>query len=157
MRKLMLLLSIVLLAHNGNALSGSDFDKLKTLVGEWEGTSPEGKSRITFQLISNGTALMETLGADSENMVTIYHRDGDTILMTHYCAIGNQPRMRARDSGGGNSINFQLVDTSNLKESVGHMQRLVIKFQDADRVVEEWTWKDKGEEKTSVFQLRRVK
>lgn len=130
-------------------------DRLKALVGELESTSSEGQSRITFALISNGTALMETMV--NENMMTIYHPDGNVILMTHYCSAGNQPRMRAQGLRG-DSIVFQYVDAANLKGSAdGHMRRLVIRFKDANHVTEEWTWKQDGKETTSAFQLERVK
>lgn len=157
MKILILALFLVLPGTHSSAVSGTDFDRMKTLVGQWESTGPEGKARIAFQLISNGTALMETTGAGSENMVTIYHPDGDGVLMTHYCSAGNQPRMRAQKSGG-DSITFQFVDVSNLKGSKdGYMRRVVIRFQDADHVIEEWTWKETGQERTSVFHLQRVK
>ena len=152
-----LVLFLVLSGTHGGAVSGNDFDRMKTLVGQWESTGLEGKVRIAFELISNGTALMETVGAGSENMVSIYHPDGECVLMTHYCSAGNQPRMRAEKSGG-DSITFQFVDVSNLKGSEhGYMRRLVIKFQDADHVIEQWTWKENGQEKVSVFNLRRIK
>ncbi|MEK6321161.1 MAG: hypothetical protein AABN33_05700 [Acidobacteriota bacterium] len=155
MKRTTIVLSLLLCGINSSAAAGSDFDRMKALVGEWEATSPEGKSRITFALISNGTALMETMV--NENMMTIYHPDGDAILMTHYCSAGNQPRMRAQGSRG-DSLAFQYVDAANLKGSGdGRMQRLVIKFQDADHVTEEWTWKQGAKETTSVFHLKRVK
>lgn len=139
-------------------LPSGDFDRLKTLVGEWEATSPEGKARVTYQLISNGTALMETVYKEGDNMVTIYHPDGDTILATHYCSIGNQPRMRAPKSASADSITFHFVDVSNVHGGEhGHISGLVIKFKDADHVTEEWTYRDKDKEGSSVFNLRRVK
>lgn len=152
-----ILVSLLLLFWSGvNVFAGSDFDRMKTLAGEWESTAPEGKTRVTYQLISNGTALLETIV--NENMVTVYHPDGETTLMTHYCAIGNQPRMRAQSSKGGDSITFQFVDVANLKRSSeGHMRRLVIKFQDKDHVTQNWTWKENGKETTSTFRLQRVK
>ncbi|HSB12304.1 MAG TPA: hypothetical protein VLM38_22645 [Blastocatellia bacterium] len=155
MKRTILVLSVLMFALNTNVLAGSDFERMKALVGEWEATSPEGKSRVTFQLISNGTALMETV--TNENMVSIYHPDGQALLMTHYCAVGNQPRMRALPLSGGDAISFQLVDVANLKGKEGHMQRLVIKFQDANHITEEWTWNENGKETTAVFHLQRVK
>lgn len=155
MKRTIILLLVLLCVMASRVVAGSDFDKMKTLAGEWDATTPEGKTRITYQLISNGTALMETIV--NENMVTVYHPDGEAILMTHYCAAGNQPRMRAQPSRG-DSIAFQYVDAANLKSSAdGHMQRLVIKFHDADHVIEEWTWKQDGKETTSAFHLQRVK
>jgi hypothetical protein len=150
-----LVLSFVLLGAGSSAFTGSDFDRMKALEGQWEATTPEGKTRIVYQVISNGTALMETIV--SENMVSVYHTDGNAILMTHYCAAGNQPRMRAQASSG-DSIAFQYVDAANLKSSSdGHMCRLVIKFKDANHVTQVWTWKEGGKETNSVFQLERVK
>ncbi|MFY9608681.1 MAG: hypothetical protein WAU45_08725, partial [Blastocatellia bacterium] len=138
MKTVIAILLLVLCGMVGSAAAGSDFDRMKTLVGQWDATGPEGKTRITFQLISEGTALMETLV--NESMVTVYHPDGEAVSMTHYCAAGNQPRMRAQGSKG-ESIAFQFVDAANLKgSSDGHMKRLVIKFHDADHITEEWTW-----------------
>jgi hypothetical protein len=155
MIKTMLLLLLFTGATSGGS---SDFDRLKTLVGEWEANSPEGKSAISFQLTANGTALMETLTTGPTTMVTLYHPDGDGTMMTHYCAIGNQPRMRAQRTSDGKSITFNFVDAANLKDaSAGHMSRLVIRLQDADNIIEEWTWKENGKEQISSFNLRRVK
>lgn len=156
MKNIILLVLVLLLsAVNGVAFAGGSFDRIKALVGEWEATTSEGKTRVTYQLISNGTALLETIV--SENMVTVYHPDGDSVMMTHYCAVGNQPRMRAQASGNGPLV-FQYLDTANLKAPTdGHMYRLVIKFQDANHVTQEWTWKEDGKETTSTFNLQRVK
>jgi hypothetical protein len=154
-RTLLLLLMLTGIASGG---SGGDFDRLKTLVGDWEATSSYGKTPVKFELTSNGTALVETVGTGAETMVTVYHADGDATMMTHYCSVGNQPRMRARKSGDGTALSFLLLDTANLKDAAtGHMSRLVIKFQDADNIIEEWTWKEKSEEKVTSFALRRVK
>ena len=156
MKKAIPLMFVLLLCVvNSDAFAGGNFDRMKALVGEWESTTPEGKTRVTYQLISNGTALLETIV--SENMVTVYHPDGDSVMMTHYCAVGNQPRMRAQGSGKDPMV-FQYVDAANLKSPTdGHMQRLVITFQDADHVTQEWTWKENGKETTATFHLQRVK
>lgn len=156
MKAKLFVLLLLLLGINGRVFAGNDFDRLKALAGEWESTGSEGKTRVTYQLISNGTAVMETIV--NENMVTVYHPDGEATLMTHYCAVGNQPRMRAQSSRGGVSIMFQLVGVANLKRSTdGHMQRLVIRFQDADHMTQDWTWKADGKETTTTFHLQRVK
>ena len=155
MKKTLLLTFVLLISATSSlGLSGSDFERMKSLAGEWEATTPEGKTRVTFQVISNGSALIETVVR--ENMVSVYHPDGNTILMTHYCAAGNQPRMRAQISRG-DTLAFEFVDVSNVKGAEGHMQRVVFKFQDANHLTEEWTWKEGGKETTSAFQLTRIK
>jgi hypothetical protein len=155
MKRTIAVLSLLLAVLNTTAFAGGDFDRLKSLAGEWEATTPEGKTRVIYQVISNGTALMETIV--NENMVTIYHPDGDATLMTHYCAVGNQPRMRAQASRG-NTMAFKFVDAANLKGSTeGYMTGLVINFVDANHVTQEWTWKAGGKETTSTFNLQRIK
>lgn len=155
MKATSLLFFLLLFAGGGEVVAGNGFDRLKGLEGQWDATTPEGNTRITYQVISNSTALLETF--DNENMVSVYHPDGNDLLMTHYCAAGNQPRMRARASRS-DTITFQYVDAANLKSRTdGHMYRLVIKFNDADHVTEEWTWKQDGKETISTFQLQRVK
>src|ERR1043166_8606704 len=68
------------------------FDQLKTLVGEWEGKNSSGSVKITYTLVSGGTALMERMQPSNEaEMITMYSADGDKIVVTHYCSEGNQP------------------------------------------------------------------
>ena len=156
MKRTIVIACLLLAAMNtAAAFAGSDFDRLKSLAGEWEATTTEGKTRVVYQVISNGTALMETIV--NENMVSVYHPDGDATLMTHYCGAGNQPRMRAK-AATANTMSFENVDAANLKSKTdGHMTGLVIKFVDANHVTQEWTWKEAGKETTSTFHLQRVK
>jgi len=68
--------------------SSGGFDRLKTLVGEWEATPEGGKTfTSTIRAVSNGTALEETFDnvADGQ-MVTPLHRGWrtscvDTLLL----------------------------------------------------------------------------
>ena len=67
-----------------------------------------GKSQISYKVVSGGSALMETIREpNGTEMVTGFHPDGDRLLMTHYCSLGNQPRMRADGlSDGGKKVAF---------------------------------------------------
>lgn len=132
--------------------------KMKSLAGEWTGKMGDTAGTVTYRLVSNGTALMETIDApDHSQMVTVYHPDGDTLLMTHYCSMGNQPRMRATGLENG-KLDFRYVDASNLKTpDAPRMNRLVIDFVDADHVVNEWTYRDGAKEQTEKFALTRKK
>jgi hypothetical protein len=147
---------LVLLLFGFNA-SGSDFDRMKMLVGSWEANGPYGKAVVEYKLVSSGNALMETMKSDHGDMVTLYHRDGDGMLATHYCAMGNQPRMRLRKSSG-DALEFGFLDVSNRKSPDDpYVSKLVIRFKDADHVVEEYTWTEGGKEGRSEFNLTRVK
>ena len=63
-----------------------EFEKMKSLVGEWKGTSMDKKpATVTYTLVSDDSALMERLAVGGESeMLTMYHPDGDHLMMTHY-------------------------------------------------------------------------
>jgi hypothetical protein len=138
------------------------FEKLKTLVGEWEGQDAQGNPvRVSYRMVSAGTALQETLrpGGESE-MVTLYTMDGDEVALTHYCSANNQPRMRTMpNTGDPNELAFSFVGATNLANpGVGHMHRLVVSFQDEDHFTQEWTWRERGQaDKVEIFRFTRKK
>ena len=138
-----------------------DFEKMKSLVGEWQGKAADGTgAKVSYTLVSDNSALMERLvmGGESE-MVTMYHPDGDYLMMTHYCSAHNQPRMRSqKGSGETKSIVFDFVDATNLSApDAGHMARLILTFVDKDHLTQEWTWKEKGKDNVVVIQFERKK
>ncbi len=138
-----------------------DFERMKSLVGEWKGTSMDGKpGMVTYTLVSDNSALMERLamGGESE-MVTMYHPDGDRLMMTHYCSAHNQPRMRSQAvAAESKKITFDFVDVTNLSSlDAGHMKKLVVTFGDKDHFDQEWTWKEKGKENTVTIHFERKK
>ena len=139
------------------------FEKLKTLVGTWESTARDGKhATATYELVSSGTALLERLGGDAHpdmQMVTVYHADGDRLVMTHYCSAGNQPRMRAEPASGEvEALRFTFLDATNLASpDAGHMHSLVVSFHDPDSFTQEWTWRENGKDRVTVFHWSRSK
>lgn len=128
------------------------FEKLKSLEGEWQGTTRRGNdARLTVQVIAGGHAVMEefqeTMGERVMSMHTIYHLDGDTLMLTHYCVSNNQPRMRADLGGLPEALRFEFLDATNLASpDAGHMHRAMIEFQGSDRIVNAWTYRKDGED-----------
>jgi hypothetical protein len=141
------------------------WEKMKSLVGEWEGTMTHGDEnmpvRVSYSLVSGGTSLMERLNApdDSHDMVTMYYPDGSRIMMTHYCSEGNQPRMRAQAAAGEpKSLAFDFVDVTGLASpEAEHMRKLVVNFDDADHFTQRWTHRKGGKDETGVFKYARKK
>ena len=82
------------------AKSSPTFDRLKSLVGSWQGKTADGKDvKASYQMVSGGTCLMETLDTpDGMSMITMYHMDCDRLVLDHYCALNNVPRMKAAAS-----------------------------------------------------------
>jgi hypothetical protein len=134
---------------------------MKSLQGDWEG-SYEGKvaTRASYRLVSNGTALMETLiSPDHSDMITMYTADGDRLMMTHYCSANNQPRMRASAATvGAKRLVFDYMDATNLEApDAMHMHKLVVTWDDPDHFTEQWTSREKGKDTSSTFSFTRKK
>ncbi len=129
---------------------------LQKLAGSWDITWNGKPGTVTFQMISDGSVLMET--QPSENMVTMYHPDNGKLMMTHYCAAHNQPRMVAETSADGKTIAFRFLDATNLASPEdGHMQSMTMTIVDNDHVTETWTFVDHGKTMTDAFHLTRRK
>lgn len=132
------------------------FAAIKSMPGTWEGTSNEGPVTVTFKVTSGGSAVMsEILG--KEDMISMIHMDGpNRLLLTHYCAMGNQPRMQASVSPDGKTFTFTYVDATNLAApDAGHMQRMTLTVLDENHHTEEWVFADHGKEHKAVFDLHR--
>ena len=132
------------------------FATLKSMPGTWQGSSPEGPVKVTFKVTAGGSAVMsEILG--KEDMISMFHMDGDRLLMTHYCAVGNQPRMAASVSPDGKTFTFTYVDATNLSApDAGHMQQMILTVIDQNHHTEEWVFADHGHEHRVTFDLHRT-
>ena len=75
-------------------------ERLKKLAGTWVEADKDGKPTdkvvSVVKVTAGGSAVHETLfpGQPME-MVSVYHLDRADLVMTHYCVLGNQPRMKA--------------------------------------------------------------
>jgi len=144
------------------AKSPASFEQMKGLLGEWEGKYEGKVGHVSFKLVSGGTAIMETMDpSEGEDMVTLYYPDGDRLMLTHYCASNNQPRMRTdAASSDPTKLVFNYVDATNLAASKsGVMTALTVNFVDADHFTQTWTWVDKvgGTPTMATFEYARKK
>jgi hypothetical protein len=152
-----LLVFAATLAFAASAANQS-FERLKALDGTWEGKTPDGQTvQVIYRVTSNGSALMSEIKG-KEDMISMFNLDGDRVLLTHYCSVGNQPRMVASASPDGKTITFDFVDVTNLATpDAGHMTRMVLSMPDANHHTEEWIYTDHGKEMKEVFDLWRKK
>lgn len=152
-------------ANRASPAVNGKFDKLKKLAGVWQSgdEDKDGKpdTAAIFRVVSNGTTVAEFLmpGTPHE-MVTMYHLDGDSIVATHYCSLGNQPRMRSKTAGAANVLAFDFLDATNMATSDDmHIHSLTYTFTDDDHVTADWKAydKNKASEHSPAFKLTRVK
>ena len=141
-----------------------DFERMKDLVGVWEGTADMGKGmeqlRVTYELTSAGNAIVERFAAGQPHeMITVYYDSGGKLAMTHYCALGNQPHMELQNPGGSTMM-FVLSEKNpglaTLTET--HMHALMIAVDGKDSITHTWSLYDKGAKKSDVVvKLARIR
>jgi hypothetical protein len=155
---------VVLLASlAAHAQSGAQpsFDSIKALAGNWEGKGQMSDPvQVSFRVTSGGTAVMSEIvshmNGKAEDMITMFNMDGDRLLLTHYCAAGNQPRMKASASADGKTLTFDFIDATNLSSSdAPHMHRVVFNFIDGNHHTEEWHFAVGGKEMVETFDLQK--
>jgi len=187
MKSLSLMLSVVLMAMSTVAFAQTDsqkavaqsdaqksFDKLKTLAGSWQGrltTDPHQADMdnahplVTLRVTSRGSALvheMKEAGTPDDptrydHPLTMLYLDGDRLLLTHYCDAGNRPRMAARVSPDGKTVEFDFVDVAGGTQ-YGHMHHAVFTIIDANHHIEEWTYMMPGDKPVRAhMDLQRIK
>src|SRR5882672_8152241 len=143
---------------NEKPKSAAAFEKLISLVGEWEGTNSSGQVKATYTLVSGGSALMERLqSANEPEMLTLYSLDGDHLLVTHYCSMGNQPQMKtATITELSGPLAFKIVQVTGMKAAdEAHMVGLILTMPDKDHFTQQWTFLDKGKTQSDLFKFTR--
>jgi hypothetical protein len=140
--------------------ASTGFDHLKSLTGNWQAKTPDGKvERVSYEVDAAGTAVVEKLQGEGEPpMVTVYYPDGSQVMLTHYCTLGNHPRMRTSGAATGDNLSFAFVDATNMKSPAdAHMHGLKFTFADADHFSQTWMMKKDGKETPVTFNFERTK
>jgi hypothetical protein len=144
------------------AAARAAFARFRALEGRWVGRSTRGwEEEVTWRVIAGGSAVMQTSfdAHPGETMVTLVALDCGRLGLTHYCVAGNQPRLVAtRFSSDGREVAFTFRDGGNLaSRDVGHMDQVVYRFVDDDRITGRWTWYQNGRERwLEEIELHRV-
>jgi hypothetical protein len=150
------------------------FDQLKALAGTWQGPvtmeppmadmKGGNNMQVSLHVTSRGNALvheMQEAGtpldpAKYDHPLTMLYLDGDHLTLVHYCDAGNRPRMVARRSPDGKSVEFDFADLSG-GNGYGHMYHAVFTFIDASHHIEDWTYMMPGDKPMHAhFELHRV-
>jgi hypothetical protein len=139
------------LGRSADVDAAAAFDKLKTLKGAWEGKTDNGQKVTTaFELTANGTALVEryvgSAAMKNAEMLTVYHLDGSSLVLTHYCIAKNQPTLKAeRFDAKAGEIQFEFVRASNLSSpNAGHMRRALYRIDGPNQFTTSWEFFQDG-------------
>ena len=139
--------------HNHHAPAGAtnaQLEKMKKLVGTWVEADKDGKPTDTvvsvIKLTAGGSAVHETtFPGQPHEMVSVYTVEGNDLVMTHYCVLGNQPKLKADPKSAANKINFEFAGGTNLDPKKDkHMHGAILTIVDADHIQIEGTAWDNG-------------
>lgn len=141
-----------------------NFEMMKNLTGTWEGTTKmngtDQTTTVTYEMTANGTAVKETMMPNTpQEMMTMYYAEGNKVAMTHYCAMGNHPKLTMKKANP-TTMTFELAPTNNGLTSTKepHMHALTITMTTPDQMTQEWTSFEGGKKKdTTTFTLTRKK
>jgi len=174
---LMLTLSLVLVGLSTVAVAQSDaqksFDKLKTLAGTWKGAVKATPALqdwdnaliwISLRVTSRGNAMVHEIkqpgtpdDITKDDPITMLYMDGDHLTLTHYCDAGNRPRMTAKPSPDGKTVEFEFTDVAGSTQ-YGHMHHAIFTFIDANHHSEDWTFMMPGDKMIQAhMDLERLK
>ena len=138
------------------------FERLKGLAGEWHGHIGDREkgptATVLYRTTAAGHTVMETLfPGTSHEMITMYHLEESKLVLTHYCAAGNQPRMALTKKSTADLLDFNFIGGANISSRRdGHMHAARIRFEGRDSLATEWDYFQDGKKTdTKKFFLKR--
>ena len=141
------------------------FGALKKLAGTWTGqvtTDPhnpeiDGAIQVTMRLASRGNVLVHEIAPGGIPEPTVIYLEGDRLTLVHYCEAGNRPRMVARKSPDGKTVEFDFVDISG-STTPAYLHNFVFTPIASDHHTEDWTFMLPGDKLLRAhFDLKRAK
>jgi hypothetical protein len=139
------------------ALGSSEtaFETFKGFEGKWAIRSGQKTLPIemTYESGSKGSIVTEQFSKE----LSVFYRDGQSLLMTHFCNAGNQPRLRLRENTRPGVFEFQMFDITNLQGAdADHVERVVYRIIDDKTIDLEIVWKKAKSEESEKYTLTRL-
>ncbi len=146
------------------APTNSAFETMKKLAGTWLLADQDGKPTdqvaSIIKVTAGGSAVHETVfPGQPHEMVSVYTVVGPDLVMTHYCVLGNQPRLKADSKSSANQIHFEFAGGANLDPTKDkHMHSATLTILDSDRIeLAGVGWQDGGPAKDMCCGLKLVR
>ena len=154
-------IGLLVLAVSGSVVVGpalaselTPFEVFQTLKGTWviragDKTLPFD---MTYDVGSNGTIVTEQFGKE----LSVFYSDGGSLLMTHFCNRGNQPRLKLKSGGPPGRYEFDMFDITSLKDaSDAHVQKIIYEILDPKHMNLEIIWKKGAGEQSEKYVLTK--
>lgn len=98
------------------------------LPGRWLASIDGRTIEVEYRLLARDSVLLETWmpGTNAET-ITTYHLDHDRMILTHYCAQGNQPRLHLTRATPDRFV-FRRFDATNAGPDSAMLLELVLEL-----------------------------
>jgi hypothetical protein len=148
----------VLLCGQAAAATGraaAAFATLRDLQGKW--TIQSGAKTLNIQMTydtgSKGSIVTEQFGKE----LSVFYRNGNELLMTHFCNAGNQPRLRLREDTPPGTLEFDMFDITNLADPAdAHVQKAIYRRVNENQFELELVWHHPATEDSEKYTLTRA-
>ncbi|MCO1332993.1 hypothetical protein MO867_01445 [Microbulbifer sp. OS29] len=157
----MIALSLVSVATTANEFDlqkKEPFERMKSLLGDWEKEGGNGeKFHIKFSQTAGGTVVVEDwISRGKSHSLTLYHMDNGSLLATHYCPQGNQPRLQLEADNRNEQIIFSFKDATNLVDlDADHQHSLTFEWLEHDKILRKESYLQNGNITPSTMTLVR--
>jgi hypothetical protein len=126
------------------------YDIMKSLAGTWLGTVKTDPSQLEFDgntiqttihVTSSGNAVVHEMKGTGTTLgdISIFDKDEDRLMMTHFCDAANRPRFVGKLSPDGKTLEFDFLDVAG-GTKYGYLQHVVFTIIDAEHHTEDWTY-----------------
>ena len=133
------------------------FDRLCALAGDWHDT--DHSVEVSYRTTAHGSALAETWRWPERGIesLTVYHLDGERLMATHYCPVGNQPRLAWRPGPDPDRLGFTLLDVTNLRDpGESHCTAFWFRIESPEAFVRSETYAEAGSAEERIATYRRA-
>ncbi len=123
------------------------FNQLCALTGNWKRNDTAKNEFVEFRMTAGNTVLVENWTWPDRNIeaMTLYHFNGNQLMATHYCPIGNQPRLIFQPTDDKLKYVFRFNSATNLTaQTADHCIEFWIKINDIGSFTRSETYTDKG-------------
>lgn len=135
----------------------SAFETFKGFTGRWAIES-DGKTlpiQMTYDVGSKGSIVTEQFGKE----LSVFYRDGQRLLLTHFCNAGNQPRLALKEANQPGVFEFVMFDSTGLENAgAAHVEKITYRVIDEKKIALEIVWTsakpdESGPEKYTLTRL----
>jgi hypothetical protein len=154
MVKIVILIFVTYTSSLALANSETAFDAFKSFNGKWSIQS-DGKLlpiEMTYDNGSKNSIVAEQFGKE----LSVFYRDGQDLLMTHFCNVGNQPRLKLKGDSKIGYLEFVTFDVTNLEnQETPHVQKVVYHIINEKHIELELVWKLGKSERSEKYILNK--